>query len=37
MARRSHLSWLTVDWISLLVALGIAALVRTGIVGNVPW
>jgi hypothetical protein len=31
------ISWLTADWVSLLVALGLAALVRAGVIGGVPW
>lgn len=27
----------SLDWISVLVAFALAALVRTGIVGRVPW
>jgi hypothetical protein len=28
---------LSLDWVALLVALGLAALVRAGILGSVPW
>jgi hypothetical protein len=31
------LSWLTLDWASLLVALALAALVRAGVLVGVPW
>jgi hypothetical protein len=30
-------SWLSADWLSLLVALALAALVRSGAIGSVPW
>jgi hypothetical protein len=30
-------SGLSLDWISFLVALGLVALVRAGLLGNVPW
>jgi hypothetical protein len=28
---------LSLDWISLLVALGLVALVRAGLLGKIPW
>lgn len=28
---------LSLDWVALLVALGVAALVRVGLLANVPW
>jgi hypothetical protein len=28
---------LSLDWISFLVALGLVALVRAGVLGSVPW
>ena len=31
------LAWLTVDWLSLVVALALAALVRVGVLAGVPW
>ena len=30
-------SWLTADWVSLLVALALAGLVRAGIIAGVSW
>ncbi len=29
--------WLSADWLALLAALALAALVRTGMIGKVPW
>jgi hypothetical protein len=31
------LAWLSADWVALLVALGLAALVRAGLVWGVTW
>jgi hypothetical protein len=31
------LAWLTVDWLSLIVALALVALVKSGAVAGVPW
>lgn len=28
---------LSADWLPLLIALGLAALVRAGVIGSVPW
>jgi len=36
-SRSPRLAHLSVDWASLLVALALAALVRAGIIGSVPW
>jgi hypothetical protein len=30
-------AWLSTDWATLLVALGLAALVRAGVIAGVPW
>ncbi len=29
--------WLSADWLALVAALALAALVRAGIIGRVPW
>jgi hypothetical protein len=34
---RAHAAWLSADWLSLIVALALAVLVRAGILGKVPW
>jgi|HubBroStandDraft_1064217.scaffolds.fasta_scaffold00177_4 hypothetical protein len=31
------LAWLSADWVALLVALGLAALVRAGLISGVTW
>jgi hypothetical protein len=33
----ARLGWLSADWIALLVALGLAALVRAGVIAGVTW
>jgi|HubBroStandDraft_6_1064221.scaffolds.fasta_scaffold1386378_2 hypothetical protein len=30
-------AWLSADWLALLVALVLAALVRSGVIGSVSW
>jgi hypothetical protein len=34
---KAPLAWLSVDWVALVIALGLAALVRAGVIGNVVW
>jgi hypothetical protein len=33
----ARLAWLSADWIALFVALGLAALVRAGVIAGVTW